>query len=131
MTGGTADLKSAARALDEALVERALAGDMAGMVDAYYAEDAVLLPPGHPPLHGRAAILPYWEAIGQGLVTIALDTTTVDGDDQAGYGVGTGQLAIGGPDGAPVQETITYLLAYRRQADGAWKVVANMWNPAA
>ena len=128
MTGESATLQAAALALDAAFVARANAGDAAGLVDAYYAGDAVLLPPGHPPIHGKAAMVPFWEGLMSALVSVTLETTIVEGDGRTGYGVGTASLAMRGPDGAPVHDTAKYLLAYRRQADGGWKVVADMWN---
>ncbi|MGE3267757.1 MAG: DUF4440 domain-containing protein [Chloroflexota bacterium] len=125
------DLRGEARALDDAFVACANAGDMAGLVEAYYAEDARLLPPHHPMVEGKAAILEFWKGLGPAVIEVGLDTPVVESSGDLGYGVGTATLVLRGPDGQPVHDTAKYLLTYRRQADGAWKVIADMWSPNA
>src|SRR3989304_3778586 len=56
----TADDLAAIEATTEAWVKAALAGDWVALA-ATYAEDAVLLPPNHEAVEGRAAIQGYFE----------------------------------------------------------------------
>src|SRR5579884_3526152 len=74
-------------------------GDAAGTAQVY-TEDAVLMPPGMPSMHGKDAVQQFWQGgIQQGIksATLSSDRAEVDGD--LGYEVGTATLQIGTPDG--------------------------------
>jgi len=107
------------------------AGD-AALAASYYTEDATLIPPGEPMVHGRAAIEAYWKAgIEQGGVHDAsVQTIKAESSGDIGYEIGSYVLTAKGPDGKPVQESGRYIELLRRGADGKWYSTAGIWNPA-
>ena len=101
-------------------------GNAAGLV-ALYAEDAVVSPPGSPPLRTHAAMQEFFTkdiAANPGVVfdiapptaraisgDIAWETGTWTAKDKSGTTLDTGK----------------YLTAYRKR-DGKWLMAADMWN---
>jgi uncharacterized protein (TIGR02246 family) len=110
----------------EAAVQRYVDASNRGDADALaslYADDAVLLPPDHEPVRGRAAIGEFWrQGTDEGLEVTTL-TVEVQGD--LGYLVGRYRLPE--TDEEPA-DSGKYVLCLKRQRDGAWKVTADIWN---
>lgn len=104
----------------------ALAGD-AKAVAALYADDAVEMPPNHPPVKGRAAIEAYYvEQFQMGKVdsfTLTHLDTRASGD--IGYDVGTFTQAMGGEK--PMKDSGKYTVILRK-VGGAWKVTSAIYN---
>ncbi len=97
-------------------------GDADALMEMY-AEDAVLLPPDHQPIEGREAIGAFWrQGTDEGL---EVTTIRVDTDGKLGYLVGRYRLPA--TDEEPA-DSGKYLLCLRRQADGSWKLTADIWN---
>ncbi len=93
---------------------------------ALYADDAVLLPPDHEPIHGREAIGEFWSQgtdSGLEVTTLRLD---VEGD--LGYLVGSYHLPA--TSGEP-EDFGKYVMCLKRQPDGSWKLTADIWNSSA
>jgi uncharacterized protein (TIGR02246 family) len=88
-----------------------------------YTEDAVLLPPDHQPIQGREAIADFWR---QG-TDPGLEVTTIrlDVDGNLGYLVGSYHLPATEREPA---DSGKYVMCLQRQADGAWKLTADIWN---
>jgi uncharacterized protein (TIGR02246 family) len=123
---GGAPVDAASRGAIEATVDRYVAASNEGDAEALtelYAEDALLLPPDHEPIHGREAIGEFWL---QGTDT-GLEVTTlrleVDGD--VAYLVGRYRLP---PTEQEQADSGQYVLCLKRQAGGAWKLTADIWN---
>src|SRR6185295_17240107 len=110
----------------EAAVQRYVDASNHGDADALaslYADDAVLLPPDHEPVRGRAAIGDFWrQGTDEGLEVTTL-TVEVDGD--LGYLVGRYHLPA--TDEEPA-DSGKYVMCLKRQQDGSWKVTADIWN---
>jgi ketosteroid isomerase-like protein len=88
-----------------------------------YADDAVLLPPDHEPVRGRAAIGDFWrQGTDEGL---EVTTLTVEVDGNLGYLVGRYHLPA--TDEEPA-DSGKYVMCLRRQRDGSWKLTADIWN---
>jgi uncharacterized protein (TIGR02246 family) len=104
----------------------------AALAASYYAEDAVLIPPGEAMVQGRAAIEAYWKAaIEQGGVRDAsVETIKAESSGDVGYEIGSFVLTVNGPDGQPVQEHGRYVELLRRGAGGKWYSTAGIWNSA-
>ena len=111
-------------------------GTNAGDVDkvaGMYAEDGVLLPPDAPPVKGRAAIREFWNGLLQPYaVTLTLGTDQVEGRGDLAYIVGhyhlvTTPKAKGTPALAP--EDGKYSEVLKRQSDGSWRYVVDMYSP--
>jgi uncharacterized protein (TIGR02246 family) len=117
---------SAARNAVEATVNRYVEATNKGDAEALaqlYEDDAVLLPPDHQPIEGRAAIGEFWR---QG-TDEGLEVTTMRLDVQGGIGYLVGQYTLPETDGEPADSGKT-VMCLRRQRDGSWKVTADIWN---
>ena len=125
MTSGQSDATTAIRALSEAFVRHFNAADADQLVRAFYAEDARLLPPNHPMITGasqiREALRSFLEA-GMGGLTIETYDVDVAGSGDLAYGIGTFSLARPAPDRGK------FIEVYRRQVDGSWRCVADMFG---
>ena len=124
--GGAAD---AIRRLDAEFMKAANARNVAALVKAFYATDAVLMPHNHPIVEGRTGIQGFLQGLVDGGFTgIKLETTTIASVGDLAYGRGRYTLSMSPPGGAPVQNVGKYIVAYRRQAGGAWRAVADIFN---
>ncbi len=125
MTVERSDPESAIRALNEAFVRHFNSGDADGLARAVYAEDAYLLPPNHPMIAGRARIAEALRAFleaGMGGLTVDAFEVKVAESGELAYAIGTFSLARPAPDRGKFVEV------YRRQADGSWRCVADMFS---
>jgi uncharacterized protein (TIGR02246 family) len=125
-SGTSVALDSASRGAIEATVDRYVAasneGDAAALTELY-AEDAVLLPPDHEPIHGREAIGEFWE---QGTDTgLEVSTLRLEVEGDVAYLVGRYHLP---PTEQEDADSGQYVLCLKRQTDGTWKLTADIWN---
>jgi len=97
---------------------------------AFYADDAVLMPPGMEPLKGKDAIR---GGINGMLADKALSLTfkasrvDVSKSGDLGYTQGDYQMTMTDPKThKPATDHGTYVTTYRKQADGSWKAVADI-----
>ena len=96
-------------------------------VAALYAEDAVLLPPNEPAVHGRAAIR-RWTAAVPRVTRIVLQVDDVDGRADVAYMRGTFAMTLE-PEGAPpVSVAGKYVEILKKQPDGAWRFAVDIFN---
>ena len=94
-------------------------GDAAG-VAAFYAEDAILMPPNQPILRGKKAIQEFF----QGMI------------DQVGGTPTTPQMVEFGVEGNLAYQVATFTIPdqgklleiFRPQQDGSWKIHLCIWN---
>ena len=132
---GMAHAAAAVAGEDEAAIRqlttdwgKAYNGGDAEALAAMYAEDALLMPPGHPGVKGRAAILEFFKgdvaASQEAKVVFVLNPETdvgIFGD--MGWETGTYAATI---DGAVV-DTGKFMSVNRKQ-DGKWYYVRDTWN---
>ncbi|MGA7411773.1 MAG: DUF4440 domain-containing protein, partial [Bryobacteraceae bacterium] len=97
---------------------------------SYYSDDASLLPPNAPIATGNHAIRAVWAPLLTPDASVSWKATTVDvarsGD--LGYLVGVYQLTTKGPQGKPVTDNGKLVEVWKKQADGKWKAVADIFN---
>ena len=99
------------------------------MVDAFYAEDAELMPSGEATLRGIGAIRDFWrETPANGLVSLTLETRDVQSSGDLSFEIGRFNRTLRPRHGAPFQESGKHLVIYRRQGDGSWRAIAEMFN---
>ncbi|MBX3028363.1 DUF4440 domain-containing protein [bacterium] len=101
---------------------------------AMYTSDAIIFPPDSEPIRGNEAIGEFWKATRDGGVRSAtLTTADVEGSGDLAYEVGTVSLAIEAAGKAPTTAVAQYLVVWKRQAGGSWKLHRDIWNnlPAA
>jgi uncharacterized protein (TIGR02246 family) len=110
----------------EATVSRYVQATNSGDAEALaqlYEDDAVLLPPDHQPVEGRAAIGEFWR---QG-TDEGLEVTTLRLDVDGGIGYLVAQYTLPETDEEPADSGKT-VMCLKRQRDGSWKVTADIWN---
>lgn len=95
------------------------------MLSRLYAADAVLMPPNHPAVVGRAAIRAYFAAFPP-VVEFVLTDEKVEGSGDLAFGRGRYTMTLGLP-GAPKDEGY-YMEVRRRGPDGEWMYVADMFH---
>jgi uncharacterized protein (TIGR02246 family) len=99
----------------------------ASAIAALYTEDARLLPPGAPPMDGRAAIEAYWkEGLAAGIAGLQLNTQTIDEGDGWALEVGTAVATMGQGEEA-IEATGKYMVQFKDEA-GTWKLATDIWN---
>ncbi len=122
------------RAIRDAVVEWSKA---AGAKDvektlSFYAENASLLPPHAPIATGKDPIRKFWAGLmatpGYAISWSATKVEASKSGDVA-YEVGTYELTLNDPKGKPATGRGKYVVVWKKQADGAWKGVADMFNP--
>jgi len=117
------------RAMDEEFVRNANAGNAEALVSAFYAEDAELLAPNASLAYGCAVILEFWKGmVGAGLNVSVLDTKRIEESGDLAYGTGVYELTLSPPGGGTISDKGKYVVVYRRQPDGTWKAVADIFN---
>ncbi len=110
----------------EATVNRYVEATNSGDAEALarlYEDDAVLLPPDHQPIEGRAAIGEFWR---QG-TDEGLEVTTLRLDVEGGIGYLVAQYTLPETEDEPADSGKT-VMCLKRQRDGSWKVTADIWN---
>jgi len=123
---GAAD---AIRRLDAEFMKAGNAKNAAALVKAFYATDAVLMPPNHAAVEGHDKIQGFLQGLMDGgLTSIKLETTTVASAGDLAYGRGRYTLSLSPPGEAPVQDVGKYIVVYRRQPNGAWRAVSDIFN---
>jgi uncharacterized protein (TIGR02246 family) len=127
--GGALETAAGAiRRLDEEFMRAAATGDGEALVDAFYARDAVLLPPNQPAAEGRENIRRVLQGLmDSGVSSIKLETTVTETAGDLAYGRGRYTLSINPPEGAPMTDVGKYVVVYRRQG-GTWRAVADIFN---
>jgi uncharacterized protein (TIGR02246 family) len=119
---------AAIRRLDAAFMQAAAAHDGQALVEAFYAKDAVLLPPNRPAMEGRENIRQMLQGLMDGgLSSIKLETTVTATSGDLAYGRGRYTISMEPPGGTPVTDVGKYVVVYRRQG-AAWRAVADIFN---
>jgi len=116
------DDRRAVEATVNRYVEATNSGDAEALAQLYE-DDAVLLPPDHQPVEGRAAIGEFWR---QG-TDEGLEVTTLRLDVDGGIGYLVAQYTLPETDEEPADSGKT-VMCLKRQRDGSWKVTADIWN---
>jgi len=108
-------------------MQRALEQGRHGDVAARYAEDARLLGPGGRVLAGREAIDAYWANIGQARQW-HIDVRSTHGAGDLLVQTGRSRLIRSG--GSQPGSLVDFVLTWRRQDDGSWLIVSDVYWPA-
>jgi uncharacterized protein (TIGR02246 family) len=128
-TANRDDVAKIIHAMDEEFMRNLAARDIKQMTANFYAEDAQFLPANHPAIVGRLAIQQAFEALlATGLQKLVLRTDKIVVAGDFAYGIGRHQMTIKTAAGPEVHDEGKYLVVYRRQQDGQWRAVADMFN---
>jgi ketosteroid isomerase-like protein len=121
---------SAIQALDEQWSATAARNDLEGTV-AFYADDAVLLPPNAPIATDRKSIRESWAGLlgPNTAVSWKVSKVEVAKSGELGYLYGTYSLSIQDPKGGPpVRDTGKLVEIWKKQVDGKWKCIVDTYN---
>ena len=124
MTLTTSDI-SAIRAAERSLADAFESPDPAAWVDSY-TEDAIFVGPGAPAIEGRIALLEAAPHISISSMEIEVHSTLGTGDLAATSGRATWVSGPKGSDAPTVRRR--FLMVWRRDLDGAWRIAREMLN---
>jgi len=116
---------------DAEWAEAAAAGKDVDKIVSYWADDAVVIPQGQPMVEGKDAI--------RGFVTGSLaipgfrihwvsDRVSFSPDGRMAYLRGTNEMTVPGPTGALMTAPGRGITVWRRDSDGQWRCVVDIWN---
>ena len=128
--GDTAADEAALRAADVKLNRAITQGDLAGIA-AFYSDDAVMMPAAEPAITGKQAITAEWKhvlAIPDYQNTTKLLRVEVAASRDMAYTMGSYTSRMMGEDGKPVDEPGKWLTVWKKQPDGAWRIVMDTYN---
>jgi len=116
--------------VDADWAKAAVAKDLERTV-SFLADDAVMLPPNAPIMTGKDAIGKLWSELfaapGFAISWQASQAAVASAGD-LGYTHGTYEGTMTDPEGNPVTDRGKYVTVWKKQPDGTWKVVADIWN---
>jgi uncharacterized protein (TIGR02246 family) len=96
-----------------------------------YADDASMFVPNEPIAMGKPAIRIEWTKMtsnpGYALSFSPSRVDVAKAGDMA-YEFGVYSLMLTGPDGKPINDRGKYVVVWKKQPDGKWKVVADIIN---
>jgi ketosteroid isomerase-like protein len=102
--------------------------DVDAYVELYYAEDARVLPPNHATVTGREAIGAFLRSYGS-FQAVRFTILALEGRNDLAYVHGGYQTSVTPPGAAePVGDTGKYVEIWKKQRDGSWKVVLDVFN---
>ena len=105
-------------------------GDLDRMIELW-APDAVMMPPGTAPLQGREAIRAYVEAAGQipGFqISWEPVSVHVAASGDFAYMIERNVITVSDSLGNPISTHGKVVTVWRKDEDGNWKNVVDMWN---
>ncbi len=119
----TNQIKNAERRVTAALV----APDVTAWVYEY-TEDAVLLESAAPPVSGRAALLELARSM-KPIASGTINSDHIEGSGDVAYSYGTATWTSGRSPDATSRTHVRQILAWRREADGVWRIAMEAFLP--
>jgi ketosteroid isomerase-like protein len=109
----------------------AAAGRDVERILSYWTDDAVVLPPGLPPVVGKAALRQYVQAsllIPGFQIAWTSSDATISPDGKLAYLLGRNSVTTDNADGESVSTHGRAVTIWRREADGEWRCALDIWN---
>jgi ketosteroid isomerase-like protein len=96
---------------------------------SYYADDALMMPPNIPTLTGKQSIRTLWKSLleAPGFAG-GWKATKVDVSEDLSYVTGTYEITETDDSGKAMTDKGKYLKVWKKQPDGSWKCVADMFS---
>ena len=97
----------------------------------YYTDDAIMMPPGEKLCSDKAsreASIKAMFAIPGVKLRFQASKTEVSKSSDLGYSTGPYQLTYNDASGKEVHETGKFCETWKKQADGSWKCIVDIWN---
>jgi ketosteroid isomerase-like protein len=97
---------------------------------SYYADDASVLPPNAPIATGKQAIRGVWATLLTPDTTVSWEVTKADAarSGELAYVEGVYQITARNPKGKSQEDKGKLVEVWKKQADGKWKVVTDIFN---
>jgi ketosteroid isomerase-like protein len=98
---------------------------------SYWTEDARIYPPGLPVVSGKAALRAYVQsalAIPGFHITWTTSDASISPDGQLAYLLSRNAVTLTGPQGRPITAHGRAVTVWRRDPDGVWRCVIDIWN---
>ena len=129
--GADIDAERAAIRTTDAAWASAAAAKSADEAASFLADDATMMPPHESVIVGKDAIAQWMaQTLSNPGFSISWQATAVDvaASGDFAYSTGTNQVQIQMPDGSTITDTGKGLTIWKKQADGSWKVVVDIFN---
>ena len=110
---------------------RAAEGKDVEAILSFVADDAIFFPPDGPMLRGREIIRRFWSELAETPdVSLSWEATdaVVSSAGVMGYTYGIAQVTRKDEEGNTDTERSKYVTIWKKQPDGSWQVVADIWN---
>jgi len=121
------DAEAVIRKNASAFAAAASSGNVDGML-AFYADDAILLPPNAPMFRGKDAIRQFWSGFASlGAINAQLITDDVLQSGDLAAETGHFDLTITPKGGAPIKDNGKFLVVWKR-INGEWRIVRDTFN---
>jgi ketosteroid isomerase-like protein len=93
-----------------------------------YTEDAVLLEPAAAPVSGRVALLELARSM-KPIASATISSDRIEGSGNVAYSYGTAFWNSGRSPDATSTTRVRQILAWRREADGVWRIAMEAFLP--
>ena len=126
--GGVAEARAAIEEANTKFSKAFERGDSKALANMY-TSDAIAFPPDSEMVRGNEAIGEFWKTTrNSGVTSATLTTLDVGRSGDIAYEVGTVSLTIQ-PEGKPTTTAAAkYVVVWKRQAGGSWKLHRDIWN---
>ena len=130
----TVDIEAEQTALletDKAWAETASTSNDVEQIVSFWSDDAKVIPPGGPVIEGKAALRDYISQslqIPQFSVSWEPSEVTVSPTGNLGYTIGNNKFTFADENGELVTKHGRYVTVWRKESDGQWKCVIDIWN---
>jgi uncharacterized protein (TIGR02246 family) len=103
-------------------------GDVAG-VASMYAEDGMAFPPDAQIVKGRSSIEAMWKGVKEiGAQSIEFEILDVQTSGVFLVETGIATLHVTGAGPAEATVKVKYVVVWKKQKDGSWKIFRDIWN---
>ena len=125
---GVREARAAIEAANTKFSEAFARGD-AKTLAAMYTPDAIAFPPDSEMIRGNEAIGNFWKTTrDNGVQSATLTTVDVGRSGDVAYEVGKVSLTIQPVGKEPTMSAAKYVVVWKRQSDGSWKLHRDIWN---
>jgi len=125
---GVGEARAAIEAANAKFSDAFARGDARALA-AMYTPDAIVFPPDSEMIQGNEAIGTFWKTTrDSGVQSATLTTVDVGRSGDVAYEVGTVALTIQPVGKEPTKAIEKYVVVWKRQANGAWKMHRDIWN---
>jgi ketosteroid isomerase-like protein len=127
-SAGDMKIEKALRDLDAQWSAAAAAKDVDKTV-SFYSDDALVMPPNAPSATTKEAIRKIWkDLLTDANISWKTKKVEVAQSGDLAFSSGTYEVTLNDPTGTPVNDRGKYLEVWKKQSDGTWKCVMDIWN---